>query len=72
MSEYRIVKDLHLGHEVQVRRWWHYPFWFQCWTLGMTCNSFVLLEDAEEFAHKHAKGLKDPDKVIKYLGVLKK
>jgi hypothetical protein len=28
MAQYRIVRDLYLGYEVQIRRWWC-PIWMQ-------------------------------------------
>lgn len=49
MARYRIVKDVWLGYEVRVWRWW-FPFWVQaCWS-----NTHSSIEDAEEFARAHA------------------
>jgi len=50
MDEYRIVRDIYLGYEVQRRRWW-FPFWIQC---NFT-NSHISIEQAEEWAKKYAK-----------------
>lgn len=57
MAEFRIVADSYLGYEVQIRRWWHYPFW-----VAFGINTFSTIEKAEAFARKHA--------FVKYLGRL--
>ena len=58
--EYRIVRDNYSGYEVQIRRWWHWPFWRQ----AAWCNTHSSVEAAETFAEEHAR---DP---VKHLGRL--
>ena len=57
MAEYRIVRDMWAGYEVQIRRWW-WPFWVQ----ADFANTHPTIDRAEEFAARHAQG------VVKYLG----
>ena len=58
--EYRVVRDNYAGYEVQVRRWWHWPFWVQ----AEGCNTHSSVEAAEKFAEGHARG------PVKHLGRL--
>jgi hypothetical protein len=66
---YRIVTDPYWGFEVQYRtRLW--PFWRQCGKCGGSgVNTSKTIEDAEEFARKHAAFGK-PQLVIRDLGEL--
>lgn len=48
--QYRIVRDVYCGYEVQVRRWW-WPFWMQA---GFT-NTHVSVDKAERWAKQHAQ-----------------
>lgn len=57
-NEYRIVRDIYAGYEVQVRRWW-WPLWME-----IGCNTQANIEKAEEYANRHAQGS------VKYLGRL--
>lgn len=50
-KQYRIVRDGFLGYEVQYKPWF-WPFWVQA---GIT-NTHETLEDAEDFARRHASG----------------
>jgi len=47
--EYKIVKDIYAGYEVQIRRWWHWPFWLQ-----IRINTHPNIESARKFAIQHA------------------
>ena len=58
--EYRIVRDNYSGYEVQIRRWWHWPFWRQ----AAWCNTHSSVEAAETFAEGHARS------PVKHLGRL--
>ena len=60
--EYRVVRDNYNGYEVQIRRWWHWPFWWQA--AGSNTHSSV--EAAETFAEGHARA-RGP---VKHLGRL--
>ncbi len=54
---YRIVKDNHLGYEVQSRRWW-FPFWIQCKDDRYYCtNTHPTIEKAKEFIYRRVNGL---------------
>jgi hypothetical protein len=48
-NKYRIVKDNYCGYEVQVWRWW-FPVWTATGVHGHFTNTFVSIEEAEEFA----------------------
>jgi len=53
----RIVTDMYVGYEVQVKRW-YFPFWIQ-----YKINSFPSIEEAEIYA----KQILENKKVVKYL-----
>lgn len=46
----RIVADMYLGYEVQIKRW-YWPFW----RMANFSNTFSSVEKATEFANKHIK-----------------
>lgn len=58
--KYRIVTDVYLGYEAQVRYWW-FPFWMQ---LNMT-NTHPSVEAAERYIEKYKKSRKA--EVVKYI-----
>jgi hypothetical protein len=49
MARYRIVTDDYAGYEVQAWHWWR-PFWSGLSVHGNFANTFLRIEDAENFA----------------------
>jgi hypothetical protein len=64
-AEYRIVRDRYAGYEVHVRRWWHWPIWWQIYGV----NTSPTMEIAETLAKNHAAGSHSGGDVT-YLGRL--
>lgn len=65
---YRVVTDNYRGFEVQYRTpWW--PFWQQCGCRGKGINTHRTLEEAEEFARKHARH-RAPRRLVRVIGAI--
>lgn len=47
--KWRVVKDAHLGYEVQ----WRY-LWWPFWTEHNFCNTFTSVEDAKAYIKRNA------------------
>jgi hypothetical protein len=50
VTEYRIVKDLYDGFEVQIKHGWWWPFWRQ-----PIVNTHKSIEEAKKWVVWHAK-----------------
>jgi len=54
LTKYRIVRDSYAGYEVQKWRVW-FPFWLQCFSGRVICNTHSSIEDAKQFIEWHKK-----------------
>lgn len=56
-TKHRVVSDIHLGYEVQVKRF-VFPFWVQCWKNGCI-NTFESYESAKSWVDSGKKKAKE-------------